>query len=87
MKPFVIREEPGFGHATSIMRVSGFSVEEMKELSKLPVMKMEERVLEMINQRNNGIGTCWHNGNGVYRVYISQMCPDSVFVEIGKSCD
>lgn len=75
------------GIGVRIMQVDGFSDDEMKELGSMDYREMKDTVLEMIDRRNVGVGTCWHNGYGVYSMYTNSIYPNSIFVEIGTSCD
>ena len=66
------------------MKVSGFTEKELSELNSMDYREMKETVLTMLDFRNNGKGTCWHNGYGVYQMWIRD---GAVYVEIGNSCD
>ena len=69
---------------TKVMKVTGFSESELSELNSMDYRDMIDKVLDMLDSRNNGIGTAWHNGYGVYQMWISN---GAVMVEIGTSCD
>lgn len=66
------------------MRITGFNREELIEFKLMTYQEMEKDVLDALDIRNNGLGTQWHNGYGVYQMWIAG---DSVFVDIGDSCD
>ena len=84
--PFTITTfRDGFGVKT--MQVKGFTKEEMSELLSMDYREFKDKVLDMIDDRMSGLGTCWHNGYGVYSMFTNNLYPDSIFVEIGKSCD
>lgn len=70
--------------ATRVMKINGFSEKEMSELNSMDYREMKETVLSALDQRNNGIGSVWHNGYGVYTVWINN---GTVYAEIGNSCD
>ncbi len=84
--PFIITQNSN-SWSTREMRVAGFSPAEIDELGSMDHREMTDKVLELLNTRNRGIGTVWHNGYGVYGVRIDPGIPDSVFVTIGTSCD
>lgn len=84
--PFVITQfRLGLGVKT--MQIQGFTPKEMDELGNMDYREFKEKVLEMVDERNKGTATVWHNGYGVYHVYTHPGYPDSIFVEIGTSCD
>lgn len=66
------------------MRISNFAEGELSELKSMEHGEATEKLLEMLDSRNGGIGTCWHNGNGVYGVWYDN---EFAYVNIGKSCD
>ena len=67
-----------------IKKVTGFTAFELDRLNRMPYQDMKQEALEMLDKRNDGIGTCWHNGYGVYQMWVGA---DALFVEIGSSCD
>lgn len=69
---------------TDIMEVTGFTDKELSELSSMDYREMKETVLDMLDRLNGNTGTCWHNGYGVYQMWIRG---NAVFVEIGNTCD
>lgn len=70
--------------ATKVMKVTGFTAKELDELNSMDYREMKDTVLCTLDDRNNGLGNVWHCGYGVYTLWIKN---DSVFVEIGRSCD
>lgn len=72
------------GLGVNTMKVTGFTDREMNELGSMEHGELEETVLNLLNERNHGVGTLWKCGYGVYRVWVSGC---AVFVEIGSSCD
>ena len=69
---------------TKTMKIDGFTGEELYDFERMDYRDMKNQVLEELDKRNNGIGTCWHNGYGVYNMWTRD---NSVYVEIGTSCD
>ena len=83
MSPLKIATEHDRG-GVKIMKVTGFTPFELDMLNRMPYQDMKEKLLTMLDDRNNGLGTCWHNGNGVYQMWVGA---DGMYVEIGSSCD
>lgn len=77
-------ETDRYGMGVNVMKVSGFTNQELKELGSMEQGEMKESVLNMLDERNGNTGTRWKCGYGVYRMW---MHGDAVFVEIGSSCD
>lgn len=71
-------------YSTDVYKVTGFTEDELNELKQMDWRDMKKTVLEVLDKECNGIGTCWHNGYGVFQMWIAG---DAVMVEIGKSCD
>lgn len=88
--PLTIEEMlPAFS-ATTRRRIKGFTGAELELLRKLKVdgeeAEMMDAVLDILNKRNKGLGTTWHNGIGVYGVSFYEDS-DTVILITGKSCD
>jgi len=69
---------------TQTMKVSGFTEAELADLNAMYYQEMKKAVLDELDKRNGGLGTRWHNGYGVYHMWIKD---NAVYVEIGNSCD
>ena len=69
---------------TQTMKVTGFTEPELSELNSMDYREMKDKVLDILDSRNGNTGTCWHNGYGVYSMWINN---GAVFVEIGNTCD
>lgn len=66
------------------MRVSGFTDGELSELKSMEHREATASLLDMLDRRNGNLGTCWHNGYGVYGVWYDN---EYAYVNIGTSCD
>ena len=75
------------GVGSKVMKVDGFSDEDLDDLRRMDYRDMKKQVLDALDACNNNLGTCWQNGNGVLSMYMNGVHPKSIFVEIGKSCD
>ena len=66
------------------MMIDGLTDAELKSLKSLPNDVAKEEILRIVDERNDGLGTCWKCGNGIYGVWFDNEC---AFVNIGDSCD
>ena len=66
------------------MKVTGFTDAELSELKSMDHMESKEVLLQMLNDRNGGVGTQWMCGYGVFSHWFDN---DAAYVNIGKSCD
>lgn len=66
------------------MKITGFADGELAELKNMPHREAGERLLEMLDKRNDGIGTMWHNGYGVWSHWFDE---EAAYVNIGRNCD
>ena len=72
------------GVSVNVMKVTGLTDKELSELNSMEYREMIDTFLTILDQRNPNLGSCWHNGYGVYTVWINN---GAVYAEIGKSCD
>lgn len=72
------------GLGVRCLKLTGFSEEEIQELAHCDYRDLKKRVVEIANERNNNIGTCWERGYGVYNAWTHG---NEVFIEVGVSCD
>ena len=47
------------------MKISGFTDGELEKLKSQPNLKAKQELLDMIDNRNGGMATCWHCGYGI----------------------
>lgn len=66
------------------MRIGGFRDGELSELKSMEHHEAKDKLLEMLDSRNGNIGTCWHNGYGVYGMWFDN---EYAYLNIGNSCD
>ena len=66
------------------VKITGFGEGELSELKSMEHYESKEKLLEMLNSRNGGIGTAWMCGYGVYGLWYDN---DAAYLNIGKSCD
>ena len=66
------------------MKITGFNDGELSELKSMVHEEAKDKLLEMLDSRNNGTGTCWACGNGVYSLWFDE---EAAYLNVGKSCD
>ena len=66
------------------VRISGFADGELEELKKLSHEDARQRLIEMLDERNNGEGTCLACGYGIYGLWFDN---EFAYMNVGTSCD
>ena len=66
------------------MRISGFNDGELSELKSMTNHEAKEKLLEMLDSRNGGVGTVWSCGYGAYGLWFDN---EFAYMNIGRSCD
>lgn len=66
------------------MKITGFSDGELSELKSMTNEEAQDTILEMLDSRNGGLGTCWACGYGVYSLWFDE---EAAYMNIGRSCD
>lgn len=79
-----IKSLPSGRPGMSCQRIGGFNDGELNELKSMEHREAEEKLIEMLNDRNNGEGTAWACGYGIYGVWFDN---EFAYVNIGSSCD
>lgn len=83
MKQLTIEKQPCTG-AIDTMRIGGFSDGELSELKSMEHYDAKEALLDMLDRRNNGIATVWHNGYGIYGLWFDN---EYAYLNVGKTSD
>ena len=73
-----------YGSGIEEVRVSGFKEGELSELKGMEHREAREKLIEMLDARNEGIGTTWSCGNGVYGIWFDN---EYAYLNIGTNCD
>jgi len=84
MNKLILDTIPGGGMGMDTKRISGFQEGELAELKAMPHGEAEQALLTMLDERNDGCGTFYHNGYGVYGVWFDN---EFAYINVGKSCD
>ena len=66
------------------MKISGFGDGELSELKSMDHYEAKDKLLEILDSRNDGIGTMWACGFGVYGMWFDN---EAAYLNIGNSCD
>lgn len=66
------------------MRIGGFRDGELSELKSMEHFEAKEKLLEMLDSRNDGTGTCWMCGYGVHSLWFDN---EFAYLNVGTSCD
>lgn len=72
------------GNGMDTMKIAGFADGELNELKSMEHSAAKEKLLDMLNDRNKGIGTVWLCGYGVYGLWFDN---EFAYLNIGRSCD
>jgi len=78
-----IEKQPCTGRMDT-MKITGFTDGELSELKSMEHFESREKLIDMLNYRNSGLGTQWMCGNGVYEHWFDN---DAAYINIGSSCD
>ena len=70
--------------AMDTMKISGFADGELDMLKRFPNEDAKQMLLNMLDERNNGIATCWHNGYGIFGLWFDN---EYAYLNVGSSCD
>ena len=66
------------------MRIGGFTDGELSELKSMDHYEAKEVLLDMLDRRNEGQGTCWMCGNGVYGLWFDN---EFAYLNVGTTCN
>lgn len=66
------------------VKISGFSDGELNELKSMEHNEAKEVLLNLLDNRNNGLGSAWHCGYGIYGLWFDN---EAAYMNIGSSCD
>lgn len=83
MSKLTITKQP-CGNGMDTMRIAGFADGELNELKSMEHEEAGQKLLEMLDSRNNGIGKVWLCGYGVYGFWFDN---EFAYMNIGRSCD
>ena len=79
-----INEVPYGGMGLRTMKITGFKDGELNELKSMEHKEAKAKIIEMLDSRNNGEGTAWACGYGIYGLWFDN---EAAYMNIGSSCD
>lgn len=77
-------EKKQYSPGIDTMTITGFNDGELSELKSMEHHEAREKLLEMLDSRNGGIGKQWVCGYGVYGLWFDN---EAAYLNIGSSCD
>lgn len=83
MARLIIEKRPCTNNMDTV-KITGFTDGELSELKSMEHYESKETLLSMLDSRNDGIGTMWACGNGVYGLWYDN---DAAYMNVGTSCD
>ena len=84
MDKLIIETVPSNSRIMDTKKISGFREGELQRLKSYSNAEAKDKLIEMLDTRNNKIATCWHNGEGIYGLWFDN---EAAYLNIGKSCD
>lgn len=66
------------------LTITGFNDGELNELKSMEHGEAREKLLEMLDARNEGAGTFYACGYGVYGLWFDN---EAAYLNVGSSCD
>ena len=72
------------GRGMRAMQIGGFGDGELNELKSMEHMEAKTKLLDMLDDRNDGIGSAWCCGYGVYGLWFDN---EYAYMNVGTSCD
>ena len=66
------------------MKITGFRQGELNELKSMEHYEARDKLMDMLDNRNENTGTCWTCGRGVYGLWFDN---EAAYVNVGNSCD
>ena len=66
------------------MKITGFTDGELSELKSMEHYESKDALLNMLDRRNNGLGSIRLRGYGIYGLWYDN---DAAYLNIGTSCD
>ena len=83
MAKLIIEKRP-CTNGMDTMKITGFGEGELSELKSMEHYEAKDKLLEMLDDRNNGLGTCWMCGYGTFGLWFDN---EAAYLNVGTSCD
>lgn len=82
-KPLEIERNP-FGMGNDIFKIAGFSDEEFIELKSMKHKEAKNKLLDLLDERNNDLGTIWWRSCVVCDCWFDN---EFAYVKLADPCD
>ena len=66
------------------VKITGFMDNELSELKSMEHKEAEQKLIEMLDSRNGGQGTCYACGYGIYGLWFDN---EAAYISVGSTCD
>lgn len=76
--------EKQYSPGLNTLRIGGFEDGELSELKSMEHNEAREKLIDMLNRRNRGIGTSYACGYGIYGLWFDN---EFAYMNVGSSCD
>ena len=83
MAALVVKERP-YSSGMNTVTISGFKEGELSELKSMEHHEAREKLIEMLDSRNSGIGSNYARGYGIYGIWFDN---EYAYMSVGSSCD
>lgn len=84
MAKLIIETLPAGRVGMETKKVTGFRDGELSELKSMEHHEAKYKLIEMLDNRNDKIGTCWGCGYGIYGLWFDN---EAAYLNVGTSCD
>ena len=84
MAKLIVETMPRTSGSLDTMKISGFQEGELQDLKAVSNAVAKDRLVNMLDVRNSGLGRQWLCGHGIYGVWFDN---EFAYVNIGRSCD
>ena len=82
-KPLIIEKNP-FGMGDNIRKITGLTDEQLRELKSLENKKAMHKLLDIIDEHNDGLGTQWWRSDIVSSLWFDN---EFAYVKLFDPCD
>lgn len=84
MEKLKLRKIDGGNRSLTTIEITGFMPGKLNELKSMEHRESLEKIVEMLNDRNENVGTCYACGYGIYEHWFDN---EAAYINIGNTCD
>ena len=77
-------EKRQYSSGMDTIRIGGFNEGELSELKSMEHHEAQDKLVDMLNNRNMGLGTVYACGKGIYSMWFDN---EFAYMNVGTSCD